>query len=152
MEKMMQSCWSASKSWRGHAKGHQDKKTSLSMQIGTMIFMSQSQVKVWMDLNRCLPHTCLYFLDATSMLVLVHSISEPAKFAAEFGSLSMKVCYTSLDEVLVITSFRTGLPGAFSLLLKSFGVAHDSWVLPALPSYKEWDGGDGYNSLCTSLG
>ena len=128
-------------------KDIQDKKTSLSMQIGTVLFMSWSQVKA------CLPHThtCLYFLDAMSMLVLMHSVSESAKFAAEFASLSVKVCYTSPVEVLVITSFRLGLvPEAFSSLL-SLGVARDYRVLLALPSYKEWDGGDGYNSVYASL-
>jgi hypothetical protein len=80
----------------------------------------------------------------------MHNGSNSAKSAAEFGSLSKKVGYTSTDEALVVTSFSLKLPEAFSAL-HNLGVAWDSWVLPSLPSYKEWDGGDGYNGLCITL-
>lgn len=33
----------------------------------------------------------------------------------------------------------------------SSGIAGDSWLLPALPTFKEWDGGDGYNGLKVML-
>jgi hypothetical protein len=85
-----------------------------------------------------------------SLLALMHNGSDSAKSAAEFASLSKKVGYSSTDEALIVTSFSLDLPEAFGSLPSS-GVARDSRVLPALPTYKEWDGGDGYNGLRIAL-
>jgi hypothetical protein len=103
-----------------------------------------------MDVNNCPTRACLLFLDAMSMLALMHNGSDSAKSAAEFASLSKKVGYTSTDEALVVTSFSLELPEAFGSLPNS-GVTRDSRVLPSLPTYKEWDGGDGYNGLRITL-
>jgi hypothetical protein len=128
----------------------QDEMMSSSVQVGMVTFTTRSQVKAWMDLNRCSPRAGIFFLDMMSMLALIHSGSDSAKSTVEFASLSKKVGYTSPDEALVVTSFSLELPEAFGSLPNS-GVARDSRVLPSLPSYKEWDGGDGYNSLRTSI-
>jgi hypothetical protein len=40
-------------------KDIQDEMKSSSMQIGTMMFVSRSQTKAWMDLHRCPPQTCI---------------------------------------------------------------------------------------------
>lgn len=90
------------------------------------------------------------FLDAMSMLALMHSGSESAKAATEFASVTKKVGYSSPDEALVVTSFSLKLPEAFGSLPNS-GVTWDSWILLALLTFKEWDGGDGYNSLKITL-
>ena len=84
------------------------------------------------------------------MLALMHQGSEMARAAAEFASVTKKVGYSSLDEALVVTSFSLELPEAFGSLPNS-GVARDSWILPALPTFKEWDGGDGYSGLKVTL-
>jgi len=76
----------------------------------------------------------------------MHNGPESAKAIAEFTSITKKVGYASANEALVITSFSLELPESFGLLPNS-GVAHDSRVLPALPTFREWDGGDGYNGL-----
>ena len=131
-------------------KDVQDEMTSSSVQVGTTLFVSRSQVKAWMDLNGCPARASLFFLDAMSMLALIHNGSDSAKSAAEFASLSKKVGYSSTDEALVVTSFSLDLPEAFGSLPTS-GVARDTRVLPALPSYKEWDAGDGYNGLRITL-
>ena len=80
----------------------------------------------------------------------MHNGSDLAKSAAEFASLSKKVGYSLTDEALVVTSFSLDLPEAFGSLPTS-GVARDTRILPALPSYKEWDAGDGYNGLRITL-
>ena len=131
-------------------KDIQDEMTSSSVQIGTTLFVSKSQVRAWMDLNGCPPRACLFFLDAMSLLALMHNGSDSAKSAAEFASLSKKVGYSSTDEALVVTSFSLDLPESFGSLPNS-GVARDTRVLPALPTYKEWDSGDGYNGLRITL-
>jgi hypothetical protein len=128
----------------------QDEMATQSMQIGTVTFVSQTQVKAWMDLNRCPPRTCIFFLDALLMLALMHGGSESAKSAAEFASITKKVGYDSTDEALVVTSFNLELPEAFGSLPKS-GIAKDSRVLSGLPTYREWDGGDGYLGLKVEL-
>jgi hypothetical protein len=103
-----------------------------------------------MDLNQCPPRTCIFFLDALSMLALMHGGSESAKSAAEFASITKKVGYDSTDEALVVTSFNLELPEVFGSLPRS-GIAKDSRVLPGLPTFKEWDGGDGYLGLKVEL-
>lgn len=80
------------------------------------------------------------------LLALMHSGSESAKAAAEFASVTKKVGYSSTDEALVITSFNHVILEAFGSL-PNLGVARDSQMLPALPTFHEWDGGDGYNGL-----
>jgi hypothetical protein len=131
-------------------KDMQDELTSQSVQIGTATFVSRTQVKAWMDLHQCPPRTCIFFLDALSMLALMHGGSESAKSAAEFASITKKVGYDSTDEALVVTSFNLELPEAFGSLPRS-GIAKDSRVLPGLPTFKEWDGGDGYLGLKVEL-
>jgi hypothetical protein len=71
---------------------------------------------------------------------------ESAKSAAEFALITKKVGYETTEEALVVTSFNLELPEAFGLLPKS-GIAKDSHVLPGLPTFREWDGGDGYLGL-----
>lgn len=88
------------------------------------------------------PGPCLFFLDTMSMLALMHNGSDSAKSAAEFTSLSKKVGYTFTNEALVVTSFSLDRPEAFGSLPSSGVLVQDSRVLPTLPSYKEWDGGD----------
>ena len=131
-------------------KDMQDEMAASSVQMGTVTFVSRSHAKAWMDLNRCPPRTCIFFLDALSMLALMHSGSESAKAAAEFASITKKVGYETTDEALVVTSFNLELPEAFGTLPKS-GIARDSRVLPALPTFQEWDGGDGYLGLRVEL-
>ena len=131
-------------------KDMQDELASQSVQIGSATFVSRTQVKAWMDLNQCPPRTCIFFLDALSMLALMHGGSESAKSAAEFASITKKVGYDSTDEALVVTSFNLELPEAFGSLPRS-GIAKDSRVLPGLPTFREWDGGDGYLGLKVEL-
>ena len=131
-------------------KDMQDEMTVTSVKMGTLTFVSRSQMKAWLDLNGVPERACLFFLDAMSLLAVMHGGSESAKAAAEFASVSKKVGYSSPDEALVVTSFSLELPGAFSALPSS-GVARDSRILPALPTFKEWDGGDGYNGLKVAL-
>jgi hypothetical protein len=86
-----------------------------------------------------------------SLLALMYSGSETAKAAAEFASVTKKVGYSSsTDEALVVTSFSLILPEVFGSLPSS-GIARDSRILPALPTFWEWDGGDGYNGLKVAL-
>jgi hypothetical protein len=94
-------------------KDMQDEMTSCSVQIGTMMFVSRTQTKAWMDLHRCPPRTCIFFLDALVMLALMHSGSESAKSAAEFALVMTKVGYKTTDEALVVTSFGLELPKVF---------------------------------------
>ena len=93
-----------------------------------------------MDRNSVLVRSRLFFLDAMSMLTLMYSGSELAKAAAEFASVTKKVGYSSPDEVLAVISFSLDLPEAFGLLPNS-SITWDSQILPALPAFKEWDGG-----------
>ena len=134
----------------GQLKEMQDEMTVASVQIGTATFTSRSQVQSWMDMNRCPPKACIFFLDALSMLALMHSGSESAKSAAEFASITKKVGYDTVDEALVVTSFSLEVPEAFGTLPRS-GIARDSRVLPGLPTFREWDGGDGYLGLKVEL-
>jgi hypothetical protein len=76
-------------------KEMQDEMTAHSVQIGTVMFTSRSQVKAWMDLNNCPQRTCIFFLDAVSMLALMHGGCKTAKQAAEFASVTKKVGYES---------------------------------------------------------
>jgi hypothetical protein len=115
-------------------KDMQDEMTSCSMQIRTMMFVSWNQTKAWMDIHRCPPRTCIFFLDALAMLALMHSGSESAKSAAEFASVTKKVGYETTDKALVVTSFGLELPEVFGSLPKS-GTARDARVLPALPTF-----------------
>jgi hypothetical protein len=132
-------------------KDMQDEMTAQSVQIGTVNFVSRTMVKAWMDHNGCPPpRTCIFFLDAMSVLALMHGGSESAKLAAEFASITKKVGYESTDEALVVTSFNLELPEAFGSLPKS-GIAKDSRVLPGLPTFREWDGGDRYLGLKVEL-
>jgi hypothetical protein len=128
----------------------QDEMASSSVKVGVVTFVSRTQTKAWMDRNGVPARSSLFFLDAMSMLALMHSGSESAKAAAEFASVTKKVGYSSPDEALVVTSFSLELPEAFGSLPNS-GVARDSRILPALPTFKEWDGGDGYNGLKVTL-
>ena len=75
-----------------------------------------------MDLNGCPPRAWVFFLDAMSMLALMHNGLDLAKLAVEFTSLSKKVGYSLTDEALVVTSFSLDLPEAFSSL-PTLGVA-----------------------------
>jgi hypothetical protein len=131
-------------------KDMQDEMASSSVKVGTLTFVSRSQTRAWMDSHGVPPKACLFFLDAMSMLALMHSGSESAQAAAQFASVTKKVGYSSPDEALVVTSFSLELPEAFGALPSS-GVARDSRILPALPTFKEWDGGDGYNGLKVTL-
>jgi hypothetical protein len=131
-------------------KDMQDEMTAKSVQIGTVNFVSRAMVKAWMDQTKCPPRTCIFFLDAMSVLALMHGGSESAKTAAEFASITKKVGYESTDEALVVTSFNLELPEAFGSLPRS-GIAKDSRVLPGLPTFREWDGGDGYLGLKVEL-
>jgi hypothetical protein len=74
----------------GQLKEMQDEMTVASVQLGTATFTSRSQVQSWMDMNRCPPKACIFFLDALSMLALMHSGSASAKSAAEFASITKK--------------------------------------------------------------
>jgi hypothetical protein len=102
-----------------------------------------------MDSNNCPSRASLFFLDAMSMLALMHSGSESAKAAAEFASVTKKVGYSSPDEALVVTSFSLELPEAFGSLPQS-GVTRDSRLLPAL-HFQRMGWGDGYNGLKVTL-
>lgn len=97
-------------------KDVQEEMASASVQIGITLFVSRSQVRAWLDLNRCPQRSCLLFLDAMSMLALLHNGSDSAKSTAEFASLSKKVGYTSPDEALIVTSFNLELPESFGAL------------------------------------
>lgn len=104
-----------------------------------------------MDRMNCPKCSGLFFLDAMALLALMHSGSELAKATAEFMSVTKKVGYSSpADEALVVTSFSLELPEAFGSLPSS-GVARDSRLLPALPTFKEWNWGNGYNGLKITL-
>jgi hypothetical protein len=131
-------------------KDMQDEMTAQSVQIGTVTFVSRTMVRAWMDQTRCPPRTCIFFLDAMSVLALMHGGYESAQSAAEFASITKKVGYETTEEALVVTSFNLELPEAFGSLPKT-GVAKDSRVLPGLPTFKEWDGGDGYLGLKVEL-
>jgi hypothetical protein len=128
------------------ARDMQEEMATSSVKIGIATFASRSHTKAWMDTNGCPTRAGLYFLDAMSVLALMHNGSDSAKTAAEFASVTKKVGYSSPDEALVVTSFSLELPEAFGALPSS-GVARDSRLLPALPTFKEWDGGNGYNGL-----
>jgi hypothetical protein len=131
-------------------KDMQDEMTTQSVQIGSVNFVSRTMVKAWMDQTRCPPRTCIFFLDAMSVLALMHGGYESAKSAAEFASITKKVGYETTEEALVVTSFKLELPEAFGSLPKT-GIAKDSRVLPGLPTFREWDGGDGYLGLKVEL-
>jgi BMFP domain-containing protein YqiC len=131
-------------------KDMQDEMTAQSVQIGTINFVSRTMVQAWMDQTRCPPRTCIFFLDAMSVLALMHGGYDSAQSAAEFASITKKVGYETTEEALVVTSFNLELPEAFGSLPKT-GVAKDSRVLPGLPTFKEWDGGDGYLGLKVEL-
>jgi hypothetical protein len=131
-------------------KDMQDEMAASSVKVGTLTIVSRSQTRAWMDSHGVPPKGCLFFLDAMSMLALMHSGSESVQAAAQFASVTKKVGYSSPDEALVVTSFSLELPEAFGALPSS-GVARDSRILPALPTFKEWDGGDGYNGLKITL-
>ena len=60
-------------------KDIQDEMTSTSIQVGTVTFATWSQVKAWMDVNRCPERACLFFLNAMSVLALMHNGSDSAK-------------------------------------------------------------------------
>jgi hypothetical protein len=81
-----------------------------------------------------------------SVLALMHGGIKTAKSAAEFTSITKKVGYETTEEALVVTSFNLELPEDFGSLPKS-GIAKDSRVLPVLPTFREWDGSDGYVGL-----
>jgi hypothetical protein len=131
-------------------KDLQDKVAFSSVKIGVITFTSRMKTKAWMDRTNCTKWSCLFVLDAMSLLALMHSGSESARAIVEFTSITKKVGYASPDEVLIIMSFSLELPKAFGSLPNS-GVAQDSRLLPALPTFKEWDGGDGYNGLKVTL-
>jgi hypothetical protein len=128
----------------------QDELSFSRVKVGTLTFVSRTQTKAWLDANGVHGRACLFYLDAMSLLALMHSGSESAKAAAEFASVTKKVGYSSTDEALVVTSFSLVLPEAFGSLPSS-GVTRDSRMLPALPTFREWDGGDGYNGLKVAL-
>jgi hypothetical protein len=120
----------------------QDEMGLSSVKVGVVTFVSQTQMKAWMDRNSVPLCSSLFFLDAMSMLALMHSGSESAKAATEFALVTQKVGYSSPDEALVVTSFSLELPEAFGSL-PNLGVAQDSRILPMLPTFKEWDSGVG---------
>jgi hypothetical protein len=109
----------------------QDALGSARVKVGTLTFVSRTQTKAWLDTNGVSGRACLFFLNAMSLLALMHSGSESAKAAAEFSSVTKKVGYSSTNEALVITSFSLVVPEAFGLLPNS-GVARDSQMLPHL--------------------
>ena len=61
----------------------QDEMMSTSVKIGTLTFVSRLQTKACMDLNGVLERVCLFFIDAMSMLALMHNGSESVKATAE---------------------------------------------------------------------
>jgi hypothetical protein len=125
----------------------QDEIAFSRVKIGVQTFTSRAQTKAWMDMNHCPKRSALFFLDAMGLLALMHGGSmSSTKSAVEFASVTKKVGYTSTDEALVVTSFTLELPEAFGSL-PDLGVVRDSRLLPALPTFKEWDGGDSYHGL-----
>lgn len=73
--------------------------TASSVKIGVVTFGSRAQTKAWMDGNSIPARSSLFFLDAMSVLALMHSSSESAKAAAEFASVTKKVGSYSLLPV-----------------------------------------------------
>lgn len=94
----------------------QDELAFVRVKVGTLTFVSRTQTKAWLDTNGVPGRACLFFLDAMSLLALMHSGSESARAAAEFASVTKKVGYSSTDEALVVTSFSLVLPEAFGSL------------------------------------
>ena len=103
----------------------QDELTFARVKIGMLTFVSRTQTKAWLDTHGVPGRACLFFLDAMSLLALMHSGSESACAAAEFALVTKKVGYSSTDEALVVTSFSLVLPEAFGSLPNS-GVTRDS--------------------------
>jgi hypothetical protein len=127
-----------------------DEMTAQSIQIRMVNFVSQTMVNAWLDQTRCPPKTCIFFLDAMLVLALMHGGYKTAKSAAEFASITKKVGYKTTEEALVVTSFNLELPEASDSLPKS-GIAKDLRDLPGLPTFCEWDRGDGYLGLMVEL-
>jgi hypothetical protein len=117
---------------------------SAAVEVGGMVFRSKTEVKAWLAANAGAPGAYIMFMDAHALLGVAFQELATSAEVVSFEAGSLKAGYSSIEEAMTVTGFKTGLPHFFGKDPKSNVASNDTRVLPAIRTPEEWDSGNGF--------